>query len=656
MIVSTVVGSTALKIYEFYPSIQPTLERRQFSHDTITLSLPIRSIDLSRPSNDSHPPDNPRVLPFLSVQVINPVLGTGVHYYNIVKPTVAPVANNANLPLYSRFSKLNFRHVYAGMCGIPIALCAPRLLAVCPLNHLTKRFILQHRQFLGDDHARLNLVIMSNGDINLARSLKNTTLLSQNPFSLPKDALELFEKPDSGLHTAITLEFHPDDPGCMTCLLIVRPLAITGEILVIKISLNDLLDPTVTPNSRSRCLTIERAPFGYRPLFTRIDLRPNEQIGFSGLLVGSTEDEGSKCVCLCDKVNIIPAVNSQLFAYAAEAHQILVSDQGSISRIQAAGCFEGNNGVLRATPITESTIPSNPLGKLTGVFITCGDGKVHATVQPVSFLKMDLKGFAPSELPQALVINKLDKKLVKHSDTTLAKTSSILCLSSLNRLLYWPNIEDLNSISQSTPPPSMSPQQICFADNLVMTLAPTDSSTRVVLALDTDSGQLIGGSLPENSLDLQKESNQLQTTWSYSIGARKTLGIKDFRNQLILLEPQESRFLALLYILNDTDRCRSYRIVVLDLKQQPYSPGIVGLNDFEVEKNDLNRWNSLPQLKWSHYLKDSTFSAKNECFLALCYGSNLAKIYSRSRDGWWKQSSHIQSRSLGLLHHRMTRS
>lgn len=96
--------------------------------------------------------------------------------------------------------------------------------------------------------------------------------------------------------------------------------------------------------------------------------------------------------------------------------------------------------------------------------------------------------------------------------------------------------------------------------------------------------------------------------------------------------------------MSETDRTRTYRVVILDLRQHPYSPGIVGLDTFEVEKSSVGTGNKT-QLKWSDY-KNGAHSFHGDCSLGVCCGADVVRIYTRAIHGWWTCTSNVHSQSV----------
>jgi hypothetical protein len=98
--------------------------------------------------------------------------------------------------------------------------------------------------------------------------------------------------------------------------------------------------------------------------------------------------------------------------------------------------------------------------------------------------------------------------------------------------------------------------------------------------------------------------------------------------------------------MGETDRTRTFRVVILDSRQHPYSPGIVGLDTFEVERWSMEAGNE-PQVKWSDD-RSTERPFFNGCFLGVCCGSNAVRIYARAIDGWWTHATTVYSQSVLL--------
>ncbi|KAA1088922.1 regulator of (H+)-ATPase in vacuolar membrane [Puccinia graminis f. sp. tritici] len=644
LFVAIVVGSPILRTYEFSASSsKASSNRHQYSPKTITLSLPIHSIRFS--SRQSLSSNHPNQLPFLSVEVVAPVLGTALHYYNLIQRPL-PLAAPGNPP--QRLDgpyKPTVQYLHHGMCSISVPVNSPRILAALPLDNLAEHFISQTEQLLGHD-SRLNVIVLSNGEVNLARSTKNTTMLSTNPYLLPKDMLELFLRPGTMVHSLMSMHTSPGKPGDLSCSIVARPLTVTGEIFIAQISLGALLVRPALPSSNPRLVSMKRLPYGYTPLFTRTSLVASEHTTFAGLLVtASTKDQDTRYVCLCHPARGSSTRASRLLAYATQTDQAKVPLKCNLTgSVQAVGCFDSQGWYCKSDPVNVTAEHSH-LGS-TGLFVTDLNREIHISAQPLSYQKISLKGFSEGELPKALVVECSSLKQSGKSKCSDGGSSTI-CFSSLNRLLVWNMPEGLR-MSDHDSGLYTSSHEVSFPSSLLLsTLAQSSSSpSSTVLALDTN-GQLVRALLPENLCDPGVDcSFELKVTMCHQIGTQKTLGLDDVRSQVILLEPQYSRFLAMLCVMSETELSRTYRVIVVDLRQQPYSPGIVGFDTFEVERGSNGAENEA-QLKWSDY-QSRAHSLPNECFLCVCCGTDLVRIYTRASDGWWAQTTTVHS-ELGCI-------
>ncbi|OAV95418.1 hypothetical protein PTTG_05465 [Puccinia triticina 1-1 BBBD Race 1] len=633
LLAAIVIGSPILRTYEFsITSSKAASNLHQYSPKTITLSLPIQSIRFSY--RKGQPSNHTNELPFLSVEVVAPVLGTALHYYNLIKrqlPVAAP-GRNPSQQSHGPY-KPSVQYLHHGMCAISVPANAPRILAAFPLDN--DLFGPQNGQIIGHD-PRMNLIILSNGEVNLARSAKNTNLLSPAPLLLPKDMLELFMRPGTMVHSVMSVHNSPEEPGHLSCSIVARPLKTTGEIFIAQIPLGALLDRKAVSGSNPRLISMKRLPFGYTPLFTRTSLLASGQTAFAGLLVaGSTKDKDTRYLCLCYPAGNNSASASRLLAYATHSGRedaVPLRKNDLTGGVQAAGCFD-DQGRYCTTDRVNLTAETSHIGP-TGLFVSHLNGKMDLSVRPLSYRKVGLKGFLEGELPQALVM--------ECSNSQRSEGNSVLCFSSSNRLLLWNIAGDLRVSGDDSQPYTMCHEVSFPASFLLSALTPSyHLPTSTVLALDTN-GQLVRARLPETLRGPPADSSfELEVTVSHQIGTHESLGLTDVKRQVTLLEPNGSRFLAMLCVMNETDSSRTYRIVVVDLKQQPFSPGIVGLDTFEVERASSGIENEA-QLKWSDY-QSRPYSFQKDCFLGVCCGTDSVRIYTRANDGWWTRTATVHS-------------
>ncbi|KAI7961600.1 hypothetical protein MJO28_002089 [Puccinia striiformis f. sp. tritici] len=636
LLVTIVVGSPILRTYEFSTSSssEASPDGHQYSPKTITLSLPIHSIRFLYRKH------SPQGLPTLAVEVVAPVLGKALHYYNLIKRPFSNVSGNPIQENYVGRHKPQVQYLHRGMCAVSVPTNSPRILAMFPSDNLPESFLSQNEHLTGHD-ARLNVIVLSNGAINLARSTKNTTLLSTNPLHLPTDMLELFKRPATTIHSVMSVTNTPGKPGDLICSIVARSLTPTGEIFVAQISLNTLLVRPIVANPRPRFVSIKRLPYGYTPLFSRLSFVTNKQDAFAGLVVApSAKDKYTKYICLCNPAGNRPTRGSRLLAHAFEPDQdTSTARKNSTGRVQVTR-HSGDHG-RHCKNDSSNFITEDFHLELTGLFVTHLNRETHFSIQRLLCEKIGLKGFLEEEIPEVLVMECLDIQPSSVKNGGDGVGYSVLCLSSSNRLLLW-NIPEGSLASDSDSRPHISAQEVSFpASFLISTMASTSSSSLVVLALD-DNGQLVRATLPESRLlENPTQPLELKVTMSHQIGSQETLGLTDLKSQVILIELQQSRFLAMLCVMNETDRIRTYRVVIVDLRQQPYSAGIVGLDTFEVERASNEVGNDV-QLEWSEYQsRDNTL--QNDCFLGVCCGINMVRIYTRASDGWWRQTTTVHS-------------
>ncbi|POW12596.1 hypothetical protein PSTT_04228 [Puccinia striiformis] len=620
LLVTIVVGSPILRTYEFSTSSssEASPDGHQYSPKTITLSLPIHSIRFLYRKH------SPQGLPTLAVEVVAPVLGKALHYYNLIKRPFSNVSGNPIQENYVGRHKPQVQYLHRGMCAVSVPTNSPRILAMFPSDNLPESFLSQNEHLTGHD-ARLNVIVLSNGAINLARSTKNTTLLSTNPLHLPTDMLELFKRPATTIHSVMSVTNTPGKPGDLICSIVARSLTPTGEIFVAQISLNTLLVRPIVANPRPRFVSIKRLPYGYTPLFSRLSFVTNKQDAFAGLVVApSAKDKYTKYICLCNPAGNRPTRGSRLLAHAFEPDQdTSTARKNSTGRVQVTR-HSGDHG-RHCKNDSSNFITEDFHLELTGLFVTHLNRETHFSIQRLLCEKIGLKGFLEEEIPEVLVMECLDIQPSSVKNGGDGVGYSVLCLSSSNRLLLW-NIPEGSLASDSDSRPHISAQEVSFpASFLISTMASTSSSSLVVLALD-DNGQLVRATLPESRLlENPTQPLELKVTMSHQIGSQETLGLTDLKSQVILIELQQSRFLAMLCVMNETDRIRTYRVVIVDLRQQPYSAGIVGLDTFEVERASNEVGNDV-QLEWSEYQsRDNTL--QNDCFLGVCCGINMTGLH-----------------------------
>ncbi|MBW0582951.1 hypothetical protein O181_122666, partial [Austropuccinia psidii MF-1] len=103
------------------------------------------------------------------------------------------------------------------------------------------------------------------------------------------------------------------------------------------------------------------------------------------------------------------------------------------------------------------------------------------------------------------------------------------------------------------------------------------------LALSTD-GQLSGGILHQVNKDTWIPTLKSESLNKHKIWLSKLLGIKQLSPSVVFLEPHFSRFVAILCHLTESETYRAYRLVILDLRQQPFTSGVVAMNNLQVKK------------------------------------------------------------------------
>ncbi|KAI9618313.1 hypothetical protein KEM48_006766 [Puccinia striiformis f. sp. tritici PST-130] len=579
----------------------------QYSPKTITLSLPIHSIRFLYRKH------SPQGLPTLAVEVVAPVLGKALHYYNLIKRPFSNVSGNPIQENYVGRHKPQVQYLHRGMCAVSVPTNSPRILAMFPSDNLPESFLSQNEHLTGHD-ARLNVIVLSNGAINLARSTKTQLYYPQIRCTSPRTCLNYLNvQPQRStvrdLCCSNITQYSPSSSDCCES---------TSTIC---------LDKATALRVHA---TVQSFEFCY-----------HKQDAFAGLVVApSAKDKYTKYICLCNPAGNRPTRGSRLLAHAFEPDQdTSTARKNSTGRVQVTR-HSGDHG-RHCKNDSSNFITEDFHLELTGLFVTHLNRETHFSIQRLLCEKIGLKGFLEEEIPEVLVMECLDIQPSSVKNGGDGVGYSVLCLSSSNRLLLW-NIPEGSLASDSDSRPHISAQEVSFpASFLISTMASTSSSSLVVLALD-DNGQLVRATLPESRLlENPTQPLELKVTMSHQIGSQETLGLTDLKSQVILIELQQSRFLAMLCVMNETDRIRTYRVVIVDLRQQPYSAGIVGLDTFEVERASNEVGNDV-QLEWSEYQsRDNTL--QNDCFLGVCCGINMVRIYTRASDGWWRQTTTVHS-------------
>ncbi|PLW30099.1 hypothetical protein PCASD_16725 [Puccinia coronata f. sp. avenae] len=354
VLAAIVVGSPILRTYEFSTaSSPPAFNPHRYSPKTITLSLPIHSIRFSY--DQSFPSKKPHPLPLLSVEVISPVLGIALHYYNLVRRPLAAGSGNQSQQPSSGPYKPSIQYFHHGMCAISVPTHSPRILASFPLDKIAER---QNEQQIGHT-PRLNVMVLSNGEIHAAQTTKNTTLVSTN-FILPKDMLELFMRPGTIIQSVMSVTTSPgqqtDHPSYS---IVARPLTPTGEMFVAQLPRSALLADPIATASRPQLISVTRLPFGHTPLLTGLNSHDIEPATLTGLsITTTTKDKHDKYASLCTSADDKSARVSQLLAYATQpelATSIQKDDPGGGAR--SSGCldFKGYQCKDPANLIDENT-------------------------------------------------------------------------------------------------------------------------------------------------------------------------------------------------------------------------------------------------------------------------------------------------------------
>ncbi|KNZ54924.1 hypothetical protein VP01_2815g2 [Puccinia sorghi] len=465
LIVTTVLGSPVLRAYEFSISLFATpLSPQPCSPKTIALSLPIRSIRLFY--RQSPPSNQPHALPCLSVEVVAPVIGTALHYFNLVRRPLAIRLGNPDQQQHLERYKPKVQYLHQSMCAISVPANAPRILACFPLDRMAQHFILHSQQKTGQE-PHLNVILLSDGQVHLARSTKNTTLLSTNPPLLSDDMLDLFKRSGTKIQSVMSVNSSNGQPENLSLSIVVRPLTPTGEIFVSQIPLGAFLARPTAASSYLRLVSTKRLPYGHMPLFASMSYYETQHTSLANLLItASTKHRAAQDVCLCNVAEDKSRRVTRLLAYAAHTEQAMVPQNTDLTgKFEALGCLNYGGCYCKSGPT-----------------------------------------------------------------------------------------------------------------NLIA---------------------------------------------------------------------ENSRFLAMLYAMSETDRTRTYRVVILDLRQHPYSPGIVGLDTFEVEKSSVGTGNKT-QLKWSDY-KNGAHSFHGDCSLGVCCGADVVRIYTRAIHGWWTCTSNVHSHRNGSI-------
>jgi len=300
LIVTTVLGSPVLRAYEFSTtSFATPFSPQPYSPKTIALSLPIHSIRLFHPQ--SPPSNQPHALPCLSVEVVAPVLGTALHYFNLIRRPVALGPGNPDQQQHLGRYQPKVQYLHHGMCAISVPANAPRILACFPLDRMAQHFILEQSQQQTGQEPRLNVILLSDGHLRLARSTKNTTLLSTNPLLLSDDMLELFKHSGTMIQSAMSVNSSNGQPENLSFSIVVRPLTPTGEIFVAQIPLGAFLARPTAARSHLRLVSAKRLPYGHTPLFTSMSYYETQHTSLAKLLImASTKDRDAQHVCLCN--------------------------------------------------------------------------------------------------------------------------------------------------------------------------------------------------------------------------------------------------------------------------------------------------------------------------------------------------------------------
>ncbi|MBW0502724.1 hypothetical protein O181_042439 [Austropuccinia psidii MF-1] len=109
---------------------------------------------------------------------------------------------------------------------------------------------------------------------------------------------------------------------------------------------------------------------------------------------------------------------------------------------------------------------------------------------------------------------------------------------------------------------------------------------------------------------------------------------------VVFLEPHFSRFVPILCQLTESETYRAYRLVIIDLRQQPFTSGIFAMDNLQVKKSDYLS-HGHPRLTWTSTQAPQP-NLINECLLAVLCGNTTVSIYTREVDGWWNNMMNLK--------------
>ncbi|CAH7688722.1 RAVE protein 1 C terminal-domain-containing protein [Phakopsora pachyrhizi] len=620
-----------LKIYEYSSletgtlAVSASARKDSLRSQDIALASPARSISLSQEN--------------VSPQSISGVTGDGKAVVN------------------------GRRYVHSGTCALPGSIRSPRAIAAFPLEG-TSLSVLAKCGLIPTSCLQISVVLQSTGDVDLARTFDGRTTLSKCQ-TLPRLSPQLIRM----LHDPLVIfncATSISDPNShhspfFTCFIVARPLKPAGQVFFIRLVLDSLVS-----NSRaatlpdSELIEIHKKPFGFPTPNQPIALSDKSAKHYRGVFITQDLVETTKFeLCVSDEKLDQPPSYLELFASSVVQGDL--REKAPTTALRATGTWKLDKPAYCPIDMISNSLKNSNFREIgldelrskdecLGVYVSYQNGSFKTTLRKVYSQKVYLKGFQTDENPVKLMIRRKSKSDDLAEKIQLSLDDELVCITSLGRLLIWSFSEGIDSVKTSTERSADSLDMYLgskLSDTINLTMSQDRSSSLIIWALDREH------KLTQNTIDLlpKSETADLQSSsWvSKSISSFGHLIDSESCEKSLIIESQDSRNIAVLYEIDRKDEKRRFKLIIMDLRQKPYSPGILGNETIEVD--DLISENFTPQMTWSAHqgIEYSHLGPTSHCFLAVTSGGDSVIIYCRDLDGWWTKFKKVNSNGLGAV-------